>query len=428
MSHKSKSTNQTPSPNPAQQFNNSFSTNERIQNLESGMDEIKIMLKLILDKGQEDKSPFSFQQSPGNISPINQSNKDFTKIFAQTNRPDNISRRNTLFAMRDSDEEKPLVSANKSIVIQENVILEKEKLHLGKDGKLNEMEVLDIRMTYIMNKNNKLDNTKTFVHYLGKDVLECLLSNERILNTDYGKVLNMLNIFDTPDESIMAMIGRKVRPRSPIEYIKQMKSILKFEPAIKGYDSLKPEGYDVAVHTVLHNLTERFMDIDELYRNSASEAELRALPPISYGKDKDPGIFKIFVSVLGKFGPAFANAWDERKLNTFTNTQDFFKYIREKNNADAVLARTIHDREQYMKPQMKLDDISVISSKLTIENDTFIKNGQEATSAFKLNKPTFYQPKSVLTRLEGEYKSTGEERTQQVASPNFKVDNIDIEC
>ena len=388
-------------------------SDERINGLESKVEELTSLLKQLLAEKEVKQS--GFQETPS--TPLSQNPNDYTRIFAQESQRDTVSRRNTMFGMKDTDvdENKVLFTNNRSIVVQENVILEKDKLHLSKDGKLNEMDVLEIKTTYLMNKNNKLDNTKSFVHYLGKDVLESLLSNERILNTEYGKVLTMLNIFDTPDEAIMTMIGRKVRPRSQLEYIQKMKMLLSFNPASRDYDTLKPEGYDIAVHPVLHKLTERFMDIDELFRNSATEAELRALPAISYGKDKDPGIFKIFVSVLGKFGPAFVNAWDERKLSTFTNTQDFFKYVREKNNADAALARTIHDREQYMKPQLKLEDIAAAVTARQVEEVDVFNEKQGVTPVSHSNKPTFFRPRSqtILKRIDSANGDTSDTRDQQ---------------
>ena len=327
----------------------------------------------------------------------------FPNAFIQRNEQDHFSRRSTIFGMPNSNSNSnvpasPTVVTTNQIISQEHIVKEESKLKLNAKQSVGLRDLMRVHTGYVLDQRYKSDKSKKFAHYMDDSLMKKLMSSEKALGTKLGLNLDLYGMYDLADDVLMSVIARFIRPRSKLEYEEMMVQTFALKPTTESYTQLSILHYDTAMHAPFIELVDEVHQTDDLLRSSATEVELKLMPALNYGKEKSPGVFRIVIKLLGKFGPAFVRAWDETKLSSITSFEQFKNLVYAANNADAQLSRTVYTREAQMSGSSMVE-FSAIHNKPSKDASATSANNRDASNGNPVVRSKFpYQSRSTNYR------------------------------
>jgi len=206
-------------------------------------------------------------------------------------------------------------------------------------------------------KNTRINTAKGksngIIAFISIPVKQKLVDNEKKLGTEISHQLSYQTINNCPDEVIMNILARALRPTSKADYQKKLfDSITKLKPKYENWTfTPNASNYDEVMHGPVSKLLNEIKDLDEFFRKGATPEDLQTFPKFCYGKKHDPGVIWIFTECFGEYRSNFVTAIGEDSLKSFTNTKEFVDHVQALNNRQAQRAReNRRENEKFIPP------------------------------------------------------------------------------
>jgi len=200
--------------------------------------------------------------------------------------------------------------------------------------------IVEIYRTY---QATSLDKTKRLIHFISTDVRKELHAEQVLRETVIGLNVKLSHITDLEDKHTERMIADKLRPNDLLSYTRlfsksltatswDKNTTLKFSAA-NYYDHIFP------YITIFLEEIEVYYD---LFRRGASKSQLKRHPKIEYGKDKQPGLFRILIEYLEPFQQNFVKVLGgEEELKKIKTMKDFITIFKSANKKLARRSRRV---------------------------------------------------------------------------------------
>jgi len=204
--------------------------------------------------------------------------------------------------------------------------------------------------------NSAIVPSKRFVNWMSVDVLKKLIEYERKRDSEVcSGLLNMGNIYTMSDEKIKMIIAGYLRPTTPQEYIQGIRrATTVFKPTVPNYE-IEPLNYDLYMHSPVSLLVEEVMDYHLLCRLGATEEELRCMPREDFGSEKQPGVLRVILQLLGKFEECFIYKIDEGKIRNMRSVDELINAIKVANTEMAKFSSENRKSiSKWQPPNLKL--------------------------------------------------------------------------
>jgi hypothetical protein len=193
-------------------------------------------------------------------------------------------------------------------------------------------------------------------------VMEQIWLKECELNTEFARSnqSQLLGLYQQKHDMLMTILARCLRPDSYHKYCEVMANCtprIDVEPTRKLSDT----GYETTLYPQIQNIFEIAQDVDAFVRQGASPIELKLLPDLAWGSEKDKkghGAFAIAAAQLGRYQKDFTSQMDRNEIKACTTMEEFIALACAKNYELASASKEEYIRQQSLKPKPSLDSLS----------------------------------------------------------------------
>jgi hypothetical protein len=247
---------------------------------------------LVLEQTMSDESRGAVLETINNRLDVIESNQRTTKISKLKQRRSTI---NALNSDDNVDDEEDIELDGK----RTNVVASEYK-PTELMTKLTMRALLKFIHVYREYKYSALDKSKNFVNFVGREILEIIVYNERHLKTAISGYLNMESIYAISDNNLISAFARALRPQTRSEYIRQMFSgVTKFKPKGTWDKDFPHVNWDRIMAIPVSKVCQEFGEIDSIWRRDLTEKDPVDYPTYTWGTAGMPGVFMILFECFG---------------------------------------------------------------------------------------------------------------------------------
>jgi hypothetical protein len=287
-----------------------------------------------------------------------------------------VKRQSSLFTMTEDDLQESSTSTQVvTMSIPSYVVADNEKIkYVSLSAFLYGME----RYTQYLKTTPeaKLSQTrKTMAEFCSKDVLEAIYLSEKSKSTELSISLSHSHdLIGISNGHLLNAAARFLRPKSRFEFFDVLShTVAKIRlpklPEMKDSEneySLRVEGYDKLLFKAMDQLIRTVCDAAKFLYQGAQTDDLTRLPLLKWGKEKEPELFLVLVSLFEPYSKSIIRALGGMGVlqTTVKEVEELRLVLNDFNALQAKRSKTLSDTNAEFAPVKTLNELmSAVSYK-----------------------------------------------------------------
>jgi hypothetical protein len=262
-----------------------------------------------------------------------------------------------------------------SLLAQEVVVADEQKVHT-----LSVPAVIWAWRLMIESNATRLQQVK-IQHFFHRNVMMEIWNRETQNDTEFAMIGSFEALFALEHEAFMRIIARILRPESYRQYIKIMQSCIRKIRTPEDF-TLASDKYDTIMYGQVSNLFETVRDVDALLRYYATPEELKRLPLLELGSEKENtglGVFGIAIALMGRFAEDFKRQLGTKDIRECGDFEAFLKLVTKKNRALANEAKHARCHKASLEGKPSFKEIA--------EETAYMQSSKKVTESFHSDPP-----------------------------------------